>query len=81
MATRKLDQEEQKYLSKMCQEIGAIGQNVIDDEIEAYAYDWNQLALHLDIVKRIFDVIKNNHEYMMEAKNGEAMSNEPKLIN
>jgi adenine-specific DNA methylase len=62
MSKRKLDNEEQKFLSKISQEIGSIGQIVIADEIEAFSYDWNQLANKMKEVTQLFNIIKNKME-------------------
>lgn len=66
MSKRKLDNEEQKFLSKISQEIGSIGQIVIADEIEAFSYDWNQLANKMKEVTQLFNIIKNKRNYDKE---------------
>jgi hypothetical protein len=60
MAKRKLDNEEQKFLSKISSEIGSIGQIVIADELEAYSYDWQQLTYKMQEVIKLFNIIKSN---------------------
>lgn len=59
MSKRKLNKEEQKFLSKISQEIGSMGQIVIADELEAFSYDWNQLANKMKEVVQLFNIIKN----------------------
>jgi hypothetical protein len=66
MSKRKLDNEEQKFLSKISQEISSIGQIVIADEIEAFSYDWNQLANKMKEVTQLFNIIKNKRNYDKE---------------
>ena len=61
MALRKLDNEEQKFLSKISTEIGSIGQIVIAEELEAYSCDWNQLANKMKEVVQLFTIIKNKN--------------------
>ena len=60
MSKRKLDNNEQKFLSKISSEIGSIGQIVIADEIEAYSYDWYQLVDKMKEVVKLFNIIKTN---------------------
>ena len=59
MSKRKLDNEEQKFLSKISSEIGSIGQIIIAKELEAFNYDWNQLANKMKEVVQLFNIIKN----------------------
>lgn len=60
MSKRKLDNNEQKFLSKISSEIGSISQIVITDEIEAYSYDWYQLVDKMKEVVKLFNIIKTN---------------------
>ena len=59
MSKRRLNKEEQKFLSKISTEIGSIGQIVIADELEAYSYDWQQLANKMQEVVKLFNIIKS----------------------
>lgn len=59
MSKRRLNKEEQKFLSKISTEIGSIGQIVIADELEAYSYDWHQLANKMQEVVKLFNIIKS----------------------
>jgi len=61
MSKRKLGNEEQKFISNISTEIGSIGQIIIADELEAYSYDWGQLADKMREVVTLFNIIKNNN--------------------
>ena len=59
MSKRKLDNEEQKHIAKLCNDVGSIGQLIIAEELEAYNYDWQQLSIKMKEVIQIFNIIKN----------------------